>query len=127
MPDTRVRRQRAELDDVFVLDEAGVGVMAARGLEDDLNGGLGNFDFEMRLGWMLGHVEIRRHPCRQAFPVQSRLVQSRLETMPMTLSSPMAPRLSRLLEKFQSKNAARKTLKDLNGPTRRVHHRDESD
>jgi hypothetical protein len=75
----------------------------------------------MRLGWMLGHVEICRHPCRQAFPVQSRL-----ETMPMTLSSPMAPRLSRLLEKVQARKAARKTLEELNGPTRRV-NRDESD
>jgi hypothetical protein len=57
--DTWVRRQGAELDDVFVLDEACVSIVAARGFEDDLNRSLGSFDLEIKLGWTLNHAETR--------------------------------------------------------------------
>jgi hypothetical protein len=36
MPDTRVRQQRSEFDDVFGLDKASVGEVAAGGFEDNL-------------------------------------------------------------------------------------------
>jgi hypothetical protein len=68
MSDTWVRRQRAELDDVFVLDEASVNVMAARGFEDDLNRSLGSSDLEIKLGWTLDHAETRYVRLRRASP-----------------------------------------------------------
>jgi hypothetical protein len=60
MSDTWVRRQGAELNNVFVLDKTSVGEVAPRRFKDDLNSGLGNFDFEMRLGRMLDHSENRQ-------------------------------------------------------------------
>jgi hypothetical protein len=43
----------------FGIDETSEGVMADRGLKDDLYDSLKSFDLEIRLGWMLNHAEKR--------------------------------------------------------------------
>jgi hypothetical protein len=94
MSDMWVRRQGAELNDVFVLDKTSVGEVAPRRFKDDLNSGLGNFDFVIGFHRMLDHVENRR----VAFPGLSRP-----HTTAITLSSQMLRCLFPSLETLQPK------------------------